>query len=459
MPHGIIETDWPDFGAPALPPPLSRAELAERMAAIRSAMAERGLDVLVVYGDREHVGNLLWATGFDPRFEEALLIVRPEGAPLLLAGNECLPYTQVSPAVSAGDIRTALCASLSLISQPREGDGFAAHLAREVPKDGRIGAAGWKYWEPDEVEDPAHALDIPAVLADHLREIGGEVVNAGEIFMHPGHGLRTTVTPDEIARLEFANRMAAEALKRIVFALRPGMVDFDAVEAGRIGGLPLGCHLTFATGGRAWMGLTSPSGERVTRGRPLSLNVCHWGANICRAGWAAEGPEDLPPEAADYVEAFVARYLAAMSAWCGLMRPGVRGGAVQAAMDAALPGFGVTLNPGHLIGADEWISSPIFPGSELPLRSGMAMQCDVIPDHPVYASTRMEDGYVIADEALAGALEAAHPQVMARVRKRQAFMRERIGLAVPDTLLPLADTCGVVAPFLLAPRRIVSLLG
>jgi Xaa-Pro aminopeptidase len=457
MAHGIIETDWPDFGAPALPPPLSREDLAWRLRAIRAAMAERGIDALVVYGDREHVGNLLWATGFDPRFEEALLIVRPEGAPLLLAGNECLPYTAVSPAVAAGDIRTALCASLSLISQPRGGESFAAHFARELPKGGRIGAAGWKYWGPDEVDDPAHALDIPAVLADLLRGIGGEVVNAGEVFMHPGHGLRTTVTPDEIARLEFANRMAAEALKRIIFALRPGMLDFDAVEAGRIGGLPLGCHITFASGGRARMGLSSPSGERVTRGRPLSLNVCHWGANICRAGWAAESPEDLPPEATDYVEAFVVPYLGAMSAWCGLMRPGVTGGTVQAAMDERLAGFGVALNPGHLIGADEWISSPIFPGSELPLRSGMAMQCDVIPDHPVYASTRMEDGYVIAGEDLAAALEAAHPEVMARIRKRQEFMRRRIGLDVPDTLLPLADTCGVVAPFLLAPRRILSL--
>jgi Xaa-Pro aminopeptidase len=456
-PHRLIETDWPEFGAPALPPPLTRAELAERLAAIRAAMAERGLDTLVIYGDREHVGTLRWATGFDPRFEEALLIVPREGPPLLLTGNECLPYAAVSPAVAAGDIRAGLCASLSLISQPRPGETLAAHLAREIPKGAVIGAAGWKYWEAAEVEDPAHALDIPALVADLLRGIGREVVNAGEVFMHPGHGLRTTIDADGIARLEFANHMAASALRRMAFALRPGMRDFEAVEAARIGGLPLGCHVTFAAGGRGRMGLASPSGERVTRGLPISFNVCHWGANICRAGWAAEGPEDLPPEAQGYLEDFVAPYLAAMSAWCALMRPGVAAGEVQRAMDAALPGFGVTLNPGHLIGDDEWVSSPIFPGSELALRSGMAMQCDVIPDHPVYASTRMEDGYVIADDALAGALSRGHPEVMERVRRRQRFMRETVGIEVPDTLLPLADTCGVLAPFLLAPRRIVAL--
>ena len=34
-----------------------------------------GYDRLVVYADREHSANLSFLTGFDPRFEEALLVV------------------------------------------------------------------------------------------------------------------------------------------------------------------------------------------------------------------------------------------------------------------------------------------------------------------------------------------------------------------------------------------------
>ena len=41
-----------------------------------------GLGALVIYGDREHMANICWATGHDPRFEEALLLVR-EQAPEL----------------------------------------------------------------------------------------------------------------------------------------------------------------------------------------------------------------------------------------------------------------------------------------------------------------------------------------------------------------------------------------
>jgi hypothetical protein len=86
----------------------------------------------------------------------------------------------------------------------------------------------------------------------------------------------------------------------------------------------------------------------------------------------------------------------------------------------------------------------------------MAMQMDVIPDHPVYGSTRMEDGYVIADEDLRAMLEATRPMVAARIEMRRTFMRE-MGFDLPDSLLPLADTCGVVVPFMLAPRRMAKL--
>jgi hypothetical protein len=37
-------------------------------------------------------------------------------------------------------------------------------------------------------------------------------------------------------------------------------------------------------------------------------------------------------------------------------------------------------------------------------------------------------------------------------------MRERLGMDVPETLLPLSDTCGLLAPFFLAPNRVMTLL-
>lgn len=453
----IIRIDWPDFGEPEVPAAPDLPAMQGRLAAVRAAMAERGLEVMVVYGDREHAANIHWATGFDPRFEEAVLVVTA-GDALLIAGNECLPYTGISPLVAAGAIRVAHCASLSLPSQPRKGRRLPDLLADVVPAGASVGAAGWKWFGADEVDDPETALDLPAFLADPLRRMAGRVVNATEVFMHPGHGLRCMVDADEIARLEFSNWMAAKALTRMAFGLREGMTDFAAFAAAGVGGLPLGCHPTFATGDRAAQGLSGPSGQVLRRGSPISFNICYWGSNICRAGWLARGPEDLPEAARDYVAAFAGPYLAALSEWLGLMRPGVSGGAVWARMQDLLPfaTYALELNPGHLIGLDEWISSPIAEGSDLPLRSGMAMQCDVIPGHPVYGSTRMEDGYVIADAALRADLAARFPAVAARCASRADFMRGVIGLDVPETLLPLADTCGIVAPWLLDPALVIA---
>ncbi|MFZ5709941.1 MAG: M24 family metallopeptidase [Pseudomonadota bacterium] len=460
MPHRLDRLDWPDFGAPDVPAPVSESRMRHRLFALRDAVRAADLDCLVIYGDREHAANIHWATGFDPRFEEALLILPSEGRPVLAAGNECLPYTRLAPLVAAGEIDVAHCPGLSLISQPRDvGERIDAVLRRHVPAGARVGTAGWKYWEPGEVDDPAHAVEIPALLADVLRgrARGGVVRNATDLLMHPGYGLRSVVAADDIARLEFANAMAARAVRRILSSLRVGMTDFEAVEAGRVGGLPLGCHVTFATGAMAAQGLSGPSGQRIALGNPLSFNICHWGANVCRSGWLARDEADLPSAARGYVASFAGPYVEAMSLWLSMMRPGVSGGDVWAAMASALPRgiFGVTLNPGHLIGLDEWISSPIFEGSTLPLRSGMAMQCDIIPAHPVFGSVRMEDGYVIAGPALRADLHDRFPDVAGRCAARRSFMRERLGFDVPECLLPLADTCGIVPPFLLAPDRVV----
>lgn len=455
MSANLIRMDWPDFGMPDVPPDMSLPDMRARVQATRAAMAARGLEILLIYGDREHAANIQWLTGFDPRFEEAVLILAQDDA-LLLAGNECLPYTDISLLVAAGDIAVGHCASLSLPSQPREGRRLADWLQQAVPAGAAVGVAGWKWFEATEMDNPSSALDIPTFLADLLRAIAGSVVAAADLLMHPGYGLRARVDAAEVARLEFANHMASSAVRRMAFGFREGMRDFEAVEVGQVGGLPLGCHTTFATGRRAAQGLSSPSGEVLRRGSAISFNVCHWRANICRAGWLATGPDDAPN---GYLEDFAGPYVAAMSEWFDMMRPGVAGGDVWSRMQTLLPFemFGLYLNPGHLIGLDEWLSSPIAEGSQVPLASGMAMQCDVIPSHPVFGSTRMEDGYVIADQALRAELAAQFPEVLARCDARASFMRDVIGLKVPETLLPLADTCGIVAPYLFDPSKVISL--
>ncbi len=459
--HHLIEAQWPVFGEGEPPRPASVAEFDARMEAARAAMDRLDMTHLVVYGDREHFANLAWLTGFDPRFEEAVLIIAHQGHPLLVVGNECEGYLPVSPLYAAGKLRHERFQSFSLLNQPR-GDSRPIRdiLADEgIGRGATVGCVGWKYFADSEHPDGAHALDLPAYLVDTLRELAGRgnVTNATAILMHPDTGLRTFCSPAEIAYFEYTNILASEGMKRMLFGMREGMTDHELAKLAGYSGVPLGCHMTLATGDLP--GLSGPVGATLRRGTALSSNICYWGSNCCRAGWIASSARDLPAGARDYVEDFAGPYFEVMSEWFDLLRIGTPGGTLARLIAEKLPfeRFGIFLNAGHLIHLDEWLSSPIYPGSDVPLHSGMVMQVDVIPSSRTYSSTRMEDGVVIADAALRGQIRAQFPACFARCQKRRDFMTDVLGIPLPDEILPLSNIPALVPPFFLNPDTILAL--
>src|SRR5437773_652845 len=93
----LAEVDLPDFGMPAERPELPASLYPERLERLREKAEGRRYDRLVVYADREHSANLAYLTGFDPRFEEAVLVVGPTGPPAILVGNECFGMAGAAP--------------------------------------------------------------------------------------------------------------------------------------------------------------------------------------------------------------------------------------------------------------------------------------------------------------------------------------------------------------------------
>jgi Xaa-Pro aminopeptidase len=460
--HQLIDVDWPEFGWAERPAAVESWELEGRIAALRERMAADGLSHVVVYADREHFANLAYLTNFDPRYEEALLIISRDGKPLIVVGNECESYLGVSPLHAEGRMRAERFQPFSLLNQPRD----ASRQMREIlagegiSQGSRVGCIGWKYFADTEHADGAHAIEIPSYLVDTLRDLAGRtaVVNATALLMHPGHGLRTRCSPSEIAYFEYTSVQASEGLKRMLFGLRPGMTDNELAGLAGYNGDPFSCHMTLVTQANRNLGLSGPVGARIALGSPLATNIAYWGSNICRAGWVAHSAEDLVPAARDYVDAFAGPYFETMAEWFGLLKIGTPGGRLAALIADRLPfeRFRIFLNPGHLIHLDEWVSSPIYRGSDVPLRSGMAIQVDVIPFSPVYFSTRMEDCVVLADAELRGRLRALYPACYARCQKRRSFMIDVLGIDLPDEVLPLSNTPAIVAPFFLSPNQIFA---
>jgi len=225
-------------------------------------------------------------------------------------------------------------------------------------------------------------------------------------------------------------------------------------------GWPLSCHLMLTAGPRATLGLLSPGDRRIERGDRFTTAFGIWGALNCRAGFVVEDAAELPDGIADYVDRLVRPYFAAIAEWYGAMRIGQTGGALQAIVDRHLgdPFFGIFLNPGHQIHLDEWVNSPISPGSTAELRSGMAFQVDVIPATGTpYFTTNIEDGIALADDSLRAAFAAGYPDAWARIAARRTFMANALGIELHPDVLPFSNIPAWLPPFMLGTGRAMTI--
>ena len=132
----------PEFGEPTVMPKIPLAAYEARIETLLARGGAAGLDGLVIYGDREHAANVAYLTGYDPRFEETLLILLPGKVPQLLVGNEGWGYAEIV----AGPYERVLYQTFSLPGQPRDRSSSLTHILADsgLAHGQAIGAIGWK---------------------------------------------------------------------------------------------------------------------------------------------------------------------------------------------------------------------------------------------------------------------------------------------------------------------------
>jgi hypothetical protein len=460
MPVQLIDATLPEFGVPATRPDLPRSLYAARRDSLMRARRAASLDALVIYADREHSANLAWLTGFDPRFEEALLILNAGEVPTLLAGPENLGRA----ANSMIEVEARLYPPFGLMGQDRSQtpDLEEVFISAGLGPANRIGVLGWKYFGDYEAKRPESWLETPSYIADALRRLvgpDGRVVNANALLMDPSTGLRAVNEIEQIAQFEFGAIMASEALKALFANLKPGMTEFAAVQTMGLGVLPHSCHTMLSTGARL-SGLESPSGKVIERGDPLTTAVGYWGGLSSRVGWVVADKGELPADASDWLEKLAMPYFACAAEWYSTIGIGVSGGTLDAIAREHLgaPFFNLILNPGHLIHLDEWMNTPVYPNSRETLKSGQAFQIDIIPAVGApYHSANIEDGLALLDQAGRDELRDKFPEVAARVAARRAFMGDVLGIRLKPEVMPLSNLAAAYPPFLLAPNQLLAL--
>ncbi|MEM7735244.1 MAG: aminopeptidase P family protein [Deinococcota bacterium] len=447
MPAQLTSVPLPDFGLPTVEPTLDANIYHSRLEHLQTVAGEHGYDLVLVYADREHSANLSYVTGYDPRFEEALLIVNVESddKPLLLVGNEGYGFSDISPIRDR--LEVILYQSFSLLGQDRSRSKPLKDILAEagIGKGSKLGVIGWKYFGQQETNTPQTWLELPAYLVDTLRDMTGgheQVVNASVLLMDSSTGLRATNELDQLARFEFIGTHASQAVRNVLFGVKPGMTEFEAAQLMQLNGLPLSCHVMLSAGERAFLGMGSPTSRVIQHGDPFTNALGLWGNLTSRAGFMVASQEELPDGIKDYLDKLVIPYFEAITAWYEHIGIGVTGAEIYDIIHSRLsdPFFGVHLNPGHLIHLDEWLNSPIYAGSTETLTSGMAVQVDVIPaTGSPYYTTNIEDGILLADESLRTAFASNYPEAWKRIQARRKFMADTLGISLKPEVLPVSN--------------------
>lgn len=437
------------------PEPLLPAALYERrLRAVRARMDDLGLDALLVYADREHYANGAFLTGFDPRFEEALIAILPAGDPVVITGNESVslvPFTAIPTTA-------VLCQSLSLPAQARtERPLLTDALAQAgVGVDSVAGLVGWKPIPAGDRLGGEAAFAVPQFMHAQIASHCGRLVDATAVLMGL-HGLRADSEADQLALNEHRATRASQHVWRALEAVRPGSTELEIAAAMRLDGLALACHVMCTSGADTVAGMRSPTDRPLAHGDRFSTAVGLWGGLTSRAGRLLHADE---AETEAFAERFLAPYFGAVATWYESVRVGADAGAIAATAHASLAEAGLRplLNPGHLVHLDEWLDSPFVPGQSFALPSGTALQCDIIPVGPRPGdAANVEDGLALADEELRAELRSRHPAMWARVERRRSDMRDLLGIDLHEDVLPFSDRQAMLPVGLLTPGIVLGI--
>jgi len=440
-----------DFGVPLIAPEIP-TDIYETRA--RTAFAKANADWLVVYADREHLANIAFLTGFEPRFEEALLVLGKGDRRILVVGNESKDY---APLARLPGIEVVLCQTMSLMGQDRSVQANLETVLRNIglSSSSSVGLVGWKYLAADEWTGTQPSFQASAIVVDTLRKIVADpaaLTDATPILMHPETGMRAVVDVHQIAAGEWGAARASAAVWKIVSGVQVGDNEFLAASRMGYAGEELSAHIMFASSPRGTpvVGLRSPRGRTLAKGDGVTTAVSYWGGLSSRAGLLTDSDDEFL--------GIAKAYFAGLIAWYETVDIGVTGATIHDAVTEALArgNLAPALNPGHLVGHDEWMNTPIRPGSSERIASGMPFQVDIIPTPtPVGSALNNEDAVSIADESLRAELARLYPEVAARIDARRAFMADQLGVSLKPSILPLSSTPLCLPPFWLASNQLL----
>lgn len=435
--------------------PMKAEDYLFRVDLLRKHMEKDGIDVAVIYGDREHFSNIEYFCGYDCRFEEALFIITKNAVPTLLVGNEGMSFSYIVPY----EINRVYYRNFSLQGQPRRSEERLDAILRDagVINGAQVGLIGFKYFLAEYIStDPKYTFDVPSYIVEILRQTAGDknVINYTEAVTGLDGGIRLQVYyAKEIAAAEAAAARSANVTLRMLKNLKPGMSEYALAESAKVGFAPLVMHpLTNFGPESVSIGMRSPL-DASTLELGDVCGVCYGvrGSLTSRVGVASYDQASMKKELQPLLFPFYGRFFEAMTAWYEQLKVHANGNALHHAVHDIIggPDYNVQLNCGHYTGQDEWVNALSFDGSKHTLPDGAYLQVDIIASNSAPVRTAIcEDTVIVAGPELRAQLEKEYPEVYARIQARRKAMDE-IGIKLHEDVLPMSNLNGAMFPFLL----------
>ena len=431
-------------------PQIDKEEYAERIQRLLDLASNQSIKKIIVYADREHFSNMEYLCGYDSRFEEALLLLEKSKLPQIIVALEGEDYSKIIPF----EIKRHVYTGFGLQGQPSN-NATLSNLLKicGLEKDDSIGLIGWKVY--NQAEFPQGAIDIPYYIVHEIEKIVGigNIAYITNLMTNNDYGLRSVLSENEIIQAEIANAEASRQVYDAICNIRTGMSEYEASLLFKLGGMPMNTYPTMNFGKQnVAMGLRSVDYTRnLKKGDIVSVGIGYRRAMIHRCAFFVKDETDLTETAGLKVIEFYQKYFALIKKWYENIAIGKTGGDVYSAIteEFNIHDMGIKLNMGHLIHTDEWMNSIFFENSEYTIKSGMAIQCDIIAGmQEPFASAHVEDGIIVADKGLQGRISKIAPESFDRILRRKQFMQNVLHINISDEVMPLSDIQGMLFLFM-----------
>lgn len=427
-------------------PVITKEDYEERIGRLLKAASQ--YSHLLIYADKEHFSNLEYITGYDPRYEECIMLLKPGAVPRLIVGNEGMGQSQCITI----EHEKVLFQSLSPMGQPRGASKYLWEILEDygIGEESDVGVLGWKSFTEQDAEDFKHAFEIPYYIIWELESLTSHIENANWLMMDNECGLRVVQDVKTLILSEIASTKASRKTWNFLSGLRAGMTEIEASEMFKIDGEPCPTYPNVCFYGK---GILSPDyHRRLELGSPIAFGMGYRYAQIHRVGLYIRNFDDLEEKYRECMDHLYRTYFEAVAVWFESLGIGVSGGEVWRRVKEVIGSyeeFGIALNPGHLIHSEEWINSPFVENGKAELKSGMLIQCDFTarPAACMGLGVHTEDGVILADQRTRDEIKRLAPDSYERMINRQKFMREVLGIGLKNEVLPTSDICGILHPF------------